>query len=139
MPLSIHQKQNYIYFGLIVLTIVASILSYRITQKKWLLYREAENKFSEKSFKEAIALYQESLKMGNTTAHTFLHLADSYTAIRNFPEAIKYYNLYLDVYPQDSNVRLLFARTLSWNGNIKEAEEQYQKILKDSYEIHSTD
>ena len=43
----------------------------------------------------------------------------------------------LDKYPQDTSVRLLLARALSWNGNIKEAEEEYRKILDKSHEVGS--
>lgn len=142
MHLSINQKQNYLYVSLMILTIAAAIFSYRTLQTKWILIREAENKFMEKSFPEAIALYQKSMKEGLTTqeliaSNSIFHLADSYNATGNFSESIKYYRLYLDKYPDDDNVRLLLARVLSWSGNFKEAEKEYQKALGNSHEKHS--
>lgn len=67
MKASIIRKQNYLYLSLIVLTILAAIISYRFFEEKWLILKEAQNKFEEKSFEEAIALYQKSLTKGPTT------------------------------------------------------------------------
>ena len=132
--LSLAQKQNYLYTGFIFVTIIASITSYRVTQKKWLFFRQAENKFSEQAFGEAIVLYHASLQEGPTTAKVFLHLADSYGAEGNFSKSIDYYRAYLKIHPEDTHVRLLLARALSWNGNIQEAEQEYQQLLNDSHE-----
>lgn len=134
MNYSIIKKQNYLFLGLIFLTVISSIITYRTTQKKWVLYSAAENKFRKKSFEQAIDLYQNSLKIGSTSPFAYLHLADSYVAIGNFKEGIKFYQMYLEIYPDDQAVRLLLARALSWNGNIKESVEEYHKILKNSRE-----
>lgn len=134
MPLSIHQKQVYIYLALILATVLASFFCYRLTQKKWLHLNAAESLYEKKSFKEAIPLYEESLAEGVTSSKAVLHLADSYTAIGKFPEAIQYYRRYLDIYPNDSNARLSLARTLSWNGNYEESQKEYQKLLEGSKE-----
>lgn len=135
MNISIAQKQNYLYFTLILLTILTAIISYRLFEKKWLILKEAERQFYAHDFQQAIPLYQKSLGKGPTTPKAFLHLADSYVATGNFSEGIKYYRLYLEELPQDDAVRLLLARALSWNGNFKEAEKEYQKILEENKRI----
>lgn len=135
MSWSISKKQNYLYFGMILLTMFTALVSYRITQKKWILYRQAENQFEEKNFKEAIILFQESMKAGPTNPEAISRLADAYVAIGNFSEAIKWYRLYLNRYPKDINVRLSLARALSWMGNIKEAEQEYEKVLEAQHEM----
>lgn len=130
MTLSIAQKQNYLYVLLILATIAIAIFSYRAFEKKWVLFRRAENKYQEQKFNEAIDLYQQALALGLTYPHTFAHLADAYVAAGNFAEAIKWYRRYLDFYPNDAEARLSYAQALNWNGNIKEADEEYQKVLK---------
>lgn len=130
MNYSISKKQNYLFLGLVIVTIIISMITYRTTQKKWVLYSDAENKFRKKSFEQAIVVYQKSLDIGATSPLAYLHLADSYVAVGNFSEGIKFYHMYLEIYPDDQDVRLLLARALSWNGNIKESVEEYHKILK---------
>lgn len=128
MAFSIAQKQNYLYFSMLILTAIITIFCYRFFEEKWLLFREAENKFSEKKFKEAIDLYQKSLAKGSISSKALDHLASAYVAEGNFAEAIKWYRIYLDLQPHDLEARHALARALSWNGNIKEAEQEY-KIL----------
>ncbi len=130
MRFSNNKKQSYIFIGSVILTIILSIVTFRNTQQKWLLFRDAENKFYDKSFEEATLLYKKSLEYGFTTPLVFLHLADSLVADGNFPQGIINYYLYLNIKPNDTAVRLLLARALQWNGNIQEAEEEYEKILK---------
>lgn len=131
MTLSIAQKQNYLYLGLIILMIVVAVLSYRVFQKKWLFFREAEKKYQEQQFKESIDFYQKSLSNGPVSSIAYLHLADAYVATGNFNEAIKWYYRYLELYPKDSIARQSLARALSWNGNIKESEKEYQILLQE--------
>lgn len=135
MTSSIAKKQNYLYICFIIITFIVTVLIYRISQKKWLFFREAEYKFQEKEFKEAIDLYQKSLSIDVTSPIAFVHLADSYVAMGNFSEAIKWYRAYLKLYPYDATVRHSLARSLSWNGNIKEAQKEYQTLLQ----VHEVD
>lgn len=129
---TLKQKQNILFVGLIFLTVVASIITYHTTQQKWIHFRTAENSFHQKSYEQAVHLYQKSLEEGVTTPVTYLHLADSQVAMGNFAEAIKNYRLYLNHFPSDQDVRLLLARALSWNGNIEESAKEYEKLLKQS-------
>lgn len=132
MYFTLKKKQNILFFGLIIITAVASIITYHGTQQKWILFRTAENSFDQKSYQQAIHLYQKSLEKGVTTPVTYLHLADSQVAMGNFEGAIKNYRVYLNHFPHDQDVRLLLARALSWNGNIEESAKEYEKLLKHS-------
>jgi tetratricopeptide (TPR) repeat protein len=57
--------------------------------------------------------------------------------VGNFPEAIKWYRSYLELYPKDAEARLSYARALNWNGNFKEAEEEYLKVVE-QHEMEKT-
>ncbi len=135
MSLSIYQKQNYLYFGMIILTILLAIVSYQFLEKKWLLYRQAEKKFEEKQYLEAIKLYKESLAEGMTKPVALSRIGDSYAAMQDFPEAIKWYRFYLKQYPKDTNIRFSLARLLSWSGHLKEAEEEYKQVLEENNQL----
>lgn len=130
--LTISQKQIGIYLALIIIAVVASVISYHATQQKWLLFRKAEQQFTAKNFQEAIGLYQQSLYEGFTTVNLYVHLADSYTVVGDFSEAIQYYRKYLEVHPEDRFVRLLLARVLNWDGRLGESKEEYRKLLENS-------
>ncbi|MDP1881111.1 MAG: hypothetical protein Q8K60_09260 [Parachlamydiaceae bacterium] len=134
MALSISQKQNYMFIGFIIATALTSILIYHLTQQKWVLLSKAENNYYNKSYKQAIEFYNESIELGKTNPNVYLHLAESYIATGNFVEGIKNYRLYLEIYPHDSSVRLLLARALSWNHQIDEAEKEYQLMMEQSNE-----
>lgn len=130
MTSSIAKKQNYLYFGMLTLTVIITIFCYRFFEKKWLLFREGENKFNENKFKESIDYYEKSLAMGSVSTTALLHLADAYVAEGRFAEAIKWYQIYLTLKPDDLDARHSYAKALSWNGNIKEAAQQYQLLLQ---------
>lgn len=134
MALSFSRKQDYICLFLFIITIVASILSYRTSQKKWLLYREADNQFVTEKFNEAIPLYLESIKLGKTNPNITERLAASYVAVGNFSDAIRWYRTYLEIHPKDINARFALAQALSWNGNIKESEQEFRKVLENHEE-----
>lgn len=138
MTLSVVHKQNCLYLSMIVATIAIAMISYRYFEDNWIYYRVAEDKFNEKAFPEAIELYQKSLAAGPVSSKALVHLADSYVAVGNFSEAIKWYRIYLNLHPEDSNTRLSLARALSWNGNIEESQQEYQTLLKEQeYEMEN--
>lgn len=135
MAFTIAQKQNYLYISMIIATIFITILCYRIFEKKWLILREAEDKFNEGQFKEAIYFYEKGLEMGAVSSSAFHHLADAYVVEGDFTQAIPWYRAYLRLHPHDWEVRQALARALSWSGHIKEAEQEYQIILKEENEL----
>jgi tetratricopeptide (TPR) repeat protein len=136
MALSIAAKQNYIYIIFVILTSIGSIFLYRTTQQTWIIFREAETKYSNKDYREAIVLYKKSLETGLPFYRVVVNLANSYVAIGNFKEAIVLYKNYLLENPKDTNVRLELARALSYVGNFEESEIEYKKTLEDTHESH---
>lgn len=131
MALSIAEKQNYIYAILIVLTVVGTILLYRVVNSEWILFREAETSYQNKEYAAAINFYNKSVEAGMPPSKVAINLANSYVSVGNFKEAIALYKGYLLEYPKDTNVRLALARVLSWSGDLKESESEYKKILDD--------
>lgn len=131
MALSIAQKQNYLYAGMLFATFCASIAIYHLTEKKWLLFREGESYFENQKFKKAIELYKMSLAKGPTHPNILLHLADAYVAEGKFSEAIEWYRAYLQVFPHDTEARHSLAQTLGWNGEIYESEKEYKILLEE--------
>lgn len=134
MSLSEASKQNLIYLALIMLTSLTVIGTYRLTQGPWIVYRQAENKYKQKEYAEAIPLYKYSLDNGVTALEAVLHLADSYVVVGKFEEAIIMYRNYLINNPKDKNIRLALAKALEWSGNLHAAEIEYQKILENNSE-----
>lgn len=130
MLLSIKLRQNFLFICMVALTTLSAVMIYYTLQKKWIFYREAEVKFNNKEFQEAISFYKESLDKGHTTDHIYSHLGDAYVAVGNFKDAIQMYKIYLVHHPDDKTVRHSLARAYSWNGDIKEAEQEYRKKLE---------
>lgn len=119
-------------FALIMLlAIVSSVVIYRTIRQDWILFRDAEWQYSKKNFKEAIDLYERSLKAGLPRYYISVNLANSYVAQGQFKKAIPVYQEYLIKHPNDTNARFDLAKALSWVGNSKEAEAEYQKILEE--------
>lgn len=128
MDLSDSQKQNLIYFCLIILTAISLIPLYYFSKPQWINYRKGENYFNEKNFQQAAKAYELSLTQGKTTYQTHLHLAQAYVAEHNFSKAADNYRAYLTLFPNDHKIRLEYARTLFWNGDLNGAEEEYKKL-----------
>lgn len=127
-------KQNIIYFLLVFITIIATILLYHITQTQWILFRKAEIKYHAKEYAAAIDLYKESLEAGLSPSRVNLKLAGAYVARGRFNEAIPFYRQYLLTNPNETNARLELAKALTWIGNFDEAEVEYKKILEINHE-----
>jgi predicted Zn-dependent protease len=133
MTFSIAAKQNFVYFILVIITSLGTVLLYWNTQAEWMLYRNAETKYRDKDYESAIGLYKKSLEAGAPSSRVILNLANSYLAVGNFKEAIVLYKEHLVKNPKDTNVRLELARALSYIGNLKESEMEYKKTLEDSH------
>lgn len=136
MALSIPVRQNVIYSTLVILTAISSIFLYRTLQKEWVIYREAEIKYSGKDYETAIVMYKKSLEAGVPPSKITLNLANSYIATAHFNEAIVLYKDYLLEHPKDNKIRLELARALSYIGNLKESEAEYKKTLEETHENH---
>ncbi len=130
MTLSVAQRQNIVFSGLILLSFAAGIFCYQFFERKWVIYRDAEKAYFHHDYPSAVTLYKRSFDEGLKTPSAFSHLAASYVSIGNFQEGIKWYKSYLEIYPDDIEARQAYADVLKWNGNFKEAQEQYQTILE---------
>lgn len=58
-----------------------------------------------------------------------LSLAKAYAAIAAYDEAIALYEQYLEANPNDVDVRVRYARVLSWDRRYGAAEEQYRRLV----------
>lgn len=132
MPCAIAKRQNYVYICMILATVAITVFCYRTFQKKWIIYRKAEDKFKQEKFNEAISLYQQALALGPIGSQAFVHLADAYVAEGYFSESLKWYRTYLELFPKDTEVRFSYAQALNWSGNIKDADLEYKKYIKDN-------
>lgn len=131
MTVSIAVKQNCIYVLIVIFAVIVSIGLYRLTHQEWITFREAETEYNKKNFKQAIRLYEMSLDEGLSHFFMSANLGNSYVALGKFNEAIAVFKDYLAYHPYDREARLSLAKALSWTGNTKEAEEEYQKILEE--------
>ena len=59
-----------------------------------------------------------------------LSLAKAYAAVAAYDQATDLYEQYLDAYPDDLDVRIRYARVLSWDRRYDDAQRQYQRILE---------
>ena len=66
-----------------------------------------------------------------TTAREQLYIQASYhNNLRHFDEAAKFYNLYLNAYPDDFDVRYNLGNFLRLNARYEEAATQYQEVIR---------
>lgn len=64
-------------------------------------------------------------------------LASMLASTGRLPEAIPLYEKSIELAPENTSVRLDFARSLQVNGYVQDAEAQYQKILEIDPQNHS--
>lgn len=128
--MSIASKQNLIYSILVLATLITTPFFYYILQDQWVNYRNAEISYTKKEYDKAIRLYDLASKAGVPFERIAKNLANSYVTLGNFDEAIAIYKKYLDLYPKDKEMRLEYAKTLTWARHFKEADAEYQKLLE---------
>ena len=59
-----------------------------------------------------------------------LSLAKAYAAIEAYDQSTGLYEQYLSAYPDDVDVRIRYARVLSWDRRYDDAQFQYERILR---------
>ncbi|MCU1349582.1 MAG: hypothetical protein JWO56_2612, partial [Acidobacteria bacterium] len=62
-------------------------------------------------------------------ADQVLSLAKAYTALGDYPNAIRLYEDYLRARPDDTNARIAYARVLNWDRRYTAAERQYEQLI----------
>jgi tetratricopeptide (TPR) repeat protein len=80
-----------------------------------------------------IAKLAEQMKSVDTrnagNADQVLSLAKAYTALSDYPSAIRLYEDYLRARPDDTNARIAYARVLNWDRRYTAAERQYETLI----------
>lgn len=63
-------------------------------------------------------------------ADQILGLAKTYVGLQEYPTAIRLYEDYLRIRPDDVNARIQYARVLNWDRRYSAAERQYEQLLE---------
>lgn len=63
-------------------------------------------------------------------AEETLSVAKAYTALGNYPQAIRLYEAYLAIVPDDMQARTNYARVLGWDRRYDAAQAQYERLLQ---------
>lgn len=66
------------------------------------------------------------------TADELHSLARAYAAIEEYGEAIRLYDAYLKLRPDDTRARIEYARVLSWDRRYRASQRQYERLLADN-------
>lgn len=74
---------------------------------------------------------QSSMASASQNPDEILNLAKAYTALEDYNNAIKLYDRYLRLRPNDTDARIQYARVLSWDRRWNASEQQYEMLLKD--------
>jgi tetratricopeptide (TPR) repeat protein len=124
--------QNIFYFVILILVTIGCIVLYQIINPGANSLRKAQQYYHKKEFILAAPFFKEAIEKGSKNPLAFIHLAQSYTVMGNFDEAIKWYKYYLKIQPNDFKARLEFARVLTWAKHFEEAEKEYQDLLREN-------
>jgi tetratricopeptide (TPR) repeat protein len=63
-------------------------------------------------------------------ADEVLSLAKAYTGLEDYDTAIRLYERYLAMRPNDTTARIAYARVLSWDKRYSASERQYEKLIE---------
>ncbi|MDP1835554.1 MAG: tetratricopeptide repeat protein [Chlamydiales bacterium] len=124
-------KQIFAYIAMLAFTGSATSLFYFHKRGYLIGYSTGERLYQEKNFNAAIPYLMRAIEQGVDTRKAYFHLADSLTAIKQFDEAARVYNAYLEKDPNDKSARIRLARVLAYQGELAESTEQYQRALKE--------
>lgn len=125
--MNIFKNQKVIFVFLLAATAIVTFWVYYFVNQKFVLFRQGEQKLQKHQYEEAIVYYQKAMAEGFNRPRVYLHLAEAYTATKQFDEASQQYSHYLEFYPEDRFARLMLARVLSYAGHYDESVEQYRK------------
>ncbi len=73
---------------------------------------------------------QASMASSARNPDEILSLAKAYTAVEDYNTAIKLYDRYLRLRPNDTDARIQYARVLSWDRRWVDSERQYERLLQ---------
>ena len=130
MKTSINCRQNISLFFAIISIVVCTHFFYHYTNPEWVVYREAENAYLAENWLEAAQLYEKSFSLGLKYPVAMLKIARTYTEMKEYSKAKKWYLTYLKIKPYDIRAKKEYASTLTANGEFGKAAEIYQELLK---------
>lgn len=73
---------------------------------------------------------QASMASSSQNPDEILSLAKAYTGLEDYDNAIKLYDRYLRLRPNDTDARIQYARVLSWDRRWTASEGQYETLLQ---------
>lgn len=130
MALSYSTKQRLIFSFLAAAVIISMHFLYRYMNPQWIAYRQAEHSYYDQDWDAAILYYNESLAKGIANPYIYSKLGDVYSKTHNFPMAVKSYEKYLELHPNELWAMRAYAGVLTANGEFERAEQEYQKIME---------
>jgi len=72
---------------------------------------------------------QSSMASSSQNPDEILNLAKAYTGVEDYDTAIRLYDRYLRLRPNDTDARIQYARVLSWDRRWAASERQYEMLL----------
>mgnify|MGYP001071805079 CR=1 FL=1 len=122
MSLDTKRKHYLILTMLLAMTGIIISISYHVLERKWVMFRKAENFYSSGRFESAISYYKSALNLGLDRADVYLNLGNSYLATDRPELAKEAFGRLIECDPESVPVLLGLAGILA-------ARRQYQEAI----------
>ena len=132
MKLPVLQRQQLVFLGLILLTILAANWTYGRLRGGYILFHEAERLLKTGELKRANTVLGQALNTGIDSPLVLKKAAEAFLQRREFePAAALYHKLHMQK-PGDAEVAVKLAETLNLGGHGAESAAILQKWLQDN-------
>ena len=128
--MTVKTKQYATFTVILVLTLVLTMAAYRLTSRKWILYRNGEDLFFAQRFSEAIPLLRQAIQGGVNRPEAGLYLADAFMATRQFEDALSVYQALLSQVPDHETVLWRLTSLYEQFGRFPDALALADRLLK---------
>ena len=95
-------------------------------------YKKAEELRAMGNYSAAAYEFSQAAKSENITADAYIQIGDLLKILRNEPRCADYYQMSLEIQPNDNSTRMKYARTLDKLGKYNESVTQYNTALANS-------
>ena len=95
-------------------------------------YKKAEELRAMGNYSAAAYEFSQAAKSENITANAYIQIGDLLKILRNEPRCADYYQMALEIQPNDNSTRMKYARTLDKLGKYNESVTQYNTALANS-------
>jgi tetratricopeptide (TPR) repeat protein len=129
-PLTIKTRQYLAFTVIMVLTMVLTTAAYRLTGRKWILYRNGESLFFAEQFSEAIPLLSQAIQSGVKQPEAALYLADAFMATRKFEDAMSVYQALICQVPDHEAALWRLSGLYEQFGRFQDALTMADRLLK---------